>query len=390
MKPPTEPLPLSPPQPHDGHWMQQAVALADTVMNITTPNPRVGCVIVRDGQVLGAGATQVAGGPHAEVCALRDAARQGHALEGSTFYVSLEPCSHYGRTPPCVDAVLAARPARVVVALLDPNPQVAGRGLAKLHQAGIAITVGVKHEAALAQNPGFMARMTRGTPWLWLKLAGSLDGRSALHNGRSQWITGATARQDGHTWRARACAVLTGIGTVLADDPLLTPRHGSISRMPRKVVLDSQLRLPRHAKLLDGTPTWVFATDTAPARDAELADANAQVIRLPATTNGRLPLAAVMQWLGQHDINEVHAEAGPRLNGALLQAKVVDELLLYQAPLLLGDARPLAELPALTTLPEQSPFTFFEARQMGDDMRLRARHQPSWAALVAATTLRTA
>lgn len=381
---------LSPPQPDDLHWMQQALALAETVMNVTTPNPRVGCVIVRDGQRLGGGATQVAGGPHAEICALRDAARHGHALPGSTFYVTLEPCSHHGRTPPCVDAVIAAKPARVVVALPDPNPRVAGRGLAKLRQAGIAVTLGVAHDAALAQNPGFMARMTRGTPWLWLKLAGSLDGRGALHNGVSQWITGPAARHDGHRWRARACAVLTGIGTVLADDPLLTPRQDGVTRLPRKIVLDSQLRLPRHARLLDGTPTWVFATETAPDRDAELADANAQVVRLPATPSGHLPLAAVLDWLGRHDINEVHAEAGPRLNGALLQANLVDELLLYQAPLLLGDARAVAELPALTRLPEPARFAFIDVRLVGDDVRLRARHRQAWQTLLDTVTLPTA
>ncbi|MFA7392280.1 MAG: bifunctional diaminohydroxyphosphoribosylaminopyrimidine deaminase/5-amino-6-(5-phosphoribosylamino)uracil reductase RibD [Pigmentiphaga sp.] len=365
----------------DSHWMAQALAQADTVMNLTTPNPRVGCVIVRHGECLGAGATQQAGGPHAEIMALRDAKARGHDLAGSTFYVTLEPCSHYGRTPPCVDAVIAARPARVVVALTDPNPQVGGRGLKRLREAGIEVVQGVASEAALAQNPGFVGRMTRGTPWLWLKLAGSIDGRSALHNGVSQWITGAAARQDGHLWRARACAVLTGIGTVLADDPQLTPRQGRILRLPRKIVLDSRLRLPVDARLLDGTPTWVFTTERAPPRDAELAHRHAEVVRLPAGNDGRLDLSAVMRWLGEHDINEIHAEAGPRLSGALLQAGVVDELLVYQAPLLLGDAQPMAQLPARDTLPEGAAFEFIDVGQVGADLRLRARHAERWSAL---------
>ncbi|MGE4339994.1 MAG: bifunctional diaminohydroxyphosphoribosylaminopyrimidine deaminase/5-amino-6-(5-phosphoribosylamino)uracil reductase RibD [Pigmentiphaga sp.] len=368
-------------QAQDRHWMRQALAQADTVIALTTPNPRVGCVIARDGELLGAGATQQAGGPHAEIMALRDAASHGHDLAGSTFYVTLEPCSHYGRTPPCVDAVLTARPSRVVVALTDPNPRVGGRGLQRLREAGIEVVQGVESEAALAQNPGFVARMTRGTPWLWLKLAGSIDGRSALHNGLSQWITGAAARQDGHLWRARACAVLTGIGTVLADDPQLTPRHGRVLRTPRKIVLDSRLRLPLDARLLDGTPTWVFTTDPAPPRDAELASRHAEVVRLPAADDGRIDLPAVMQWLGERDINEIHAEAGPQLSGALLQAGLVDELLVYQAPLLLGDAQPMAQLPARDALPERSAFEFIDVGQVGADLRLRARHAEHWTAL---------
>lgn len=372
----------------DEHWMAQALAQANSVLDLTTPNPRVGCVIVRNGVILGAGATQQAGGPHAEVCALRQAAAQGHTdLSQSTVYVTLEPCSHYGRTPPCVDALIAARPARVVIALPDPNPQVAGRGLQRLRDAGIAVTLGIGQETALAQNPGFIARMTRGTPWLWLKLAGSIDGRSALHNGVSQWITGPEARLDGHAWRARACAVLTGIGTVLADDPQLTPRHAPVRRQPRKIVLDSGLRIPANAKLLDGTPTWIFATEDAPSRDQELLAHQAEVIRLPADEQGLLPLPQVMAWLGRHDINEVHVEAGPRLNGALLQAGVVDELLVYQAPMLLGDAQGMAKLPALEALPKQPPFQFVETTLVGQDVRLRARSKASWEQLQAAVQI---
>lgn len=377
--------------------MRQALALAAGVMNITTPNPRVGCVIVRDGRVLGQGATQRAGGPHAEICALRDAAAAGYDVAGSTFYVTLEPCSHYGRTPPCVNAVLAARPARVVIAMNDPNPLVNGKGLAQLRQAGIQVTTGVCLDEALEQNAGFISRMTRARPWLWLKLAGSLDGRSALHNGVSQWITGEAARADGHRWRARSCAVMTGIGTVLADDPMLTPRAAATPRMPRRVIIDTHLRTPPQARILDGEEVWIFAgaapssgdepagaAASLPADAAQraerLQERNARIIPVPLA-GGHVDLAAVMQWLGQHDINEVHVEAGATLNGALLQAGCVDELIAYVAPMLLGDATPLAQLPTLDSLPARRDFAFTDLRTVGGDAFLRARRTSAWEAL---------
>lgn len=367
--------------------MRRALALAEGVMNITTPNPRVGCVIVRGGRVLGEGATQQAGGPHAEICALRDAAAKGEDTAGSTFYVSLEPCSHHGRTPPCVDAVLAARPARVVVAMSDPNPRVNGRGLARLRAAGIDVRTGVCLEEALAQNPGFVARMTRGTPWLWLKLAGTLDGRSALHNGISQWITGAAARDDGHAWRARSCAVLTGVGTVLADNPQLTARHRHTARQPRRIIVDSRLRTPPEARILEGESVWIFtAGGDASARQA-LQDRGAHIIDMPGA-GGRVDLPAMLRWLGQHDINEIHVEAGAVLNGALLRAGAVDEIIAYVAPMLLGDARPLVQLPALEQLPADREFAFTAAELMGDDVRLRARRAASWASLLDAVRAR--
>jgi len=381
----------------DVAWMRQALALAAGVMTLTTPNPRVGCVIVRDGQVLGRGATQRAGGPHAEICALRDAAAAGHDVAGSTFYVTLEPCSHYGRTPPCVNAVLAARPARVVIAMNDPNPLVNGRGLAQLREAGIQVSTGVCLDEALEQNAGFISRMTRARPWLWLKLAGSLDGRSALHNGVSQWITGEEARSDGHQWRARSCAVLTGIGTVLADDPLLTPRAVATSRMPRRIIIDTHLRTPPQARMLGDEEVWIFTgaeiargdghtegTDRQPddvlERAERLRERNVKVIPMPLA-GGQVDLMAVMQWLGQHDINEVHVEAGATLNGALLQAGCVDELIAYVAPMLLGDATPLARLPLLTELPDRRDFAFTDMRLVGSDAFLRARRVDAWEAL---------
>ena len=405
------------PAEQDVAWMRQALALAAGVMNITTPNPRVGCVIVRDGQVLGQGATQRAGGPHAEICALRDAAAAGHDVAGSTFYVTLEPCSHHGRTPPCVNAVLAARPARVVIAMSDPNPLVNGRGLAQLRQAGIQVTTGVCLDEALEQNAGFISRMTRARPWLWLKLAGSLDGRSALHNGVSQWITGEAARADGHRWRARSCAVMTGIGTVLADDPMLTPRAVATPRMPRRIIIDTHLRTPPQARILDGEEVWIFtgagyasgdgnagaaaagaaaagaaAAGAAAAgaaahlsaeamqRAEQLRERNARIIPMPLA-DGHVDLVAVMQWLGRHDINEVHVEAGAMLNGALLKAGCVDELIAYVAPMLLGDATPLARLPTLAELPGGRDFAFTETRLLGGDAFLRAHRSSTWDAL---------
>lgn len=372
---------MNPQTDPDVHWMRRALELAAGVMNLTTPNPRVGCVIVRGDQVLGEGATQKAGGPHAEICALQAAARHGLEVAGSTLYVTLEPCSHHGRTPPCAEAIIAARPARVVVAMGDPNPQVNGRGLARLRAAGIAVRTGVCLADALAQNPGFVTRMTRGTPWLWLKLAGTLDGRSALHNGVSQWITGPEARADGHAWRARSCAVLTGVGTVLADDPQLTVRHQPTPRQPRRVIVDSQLRTPPQARILEDGNVWIFtATGTAAARERLLAR-GAHIIDMPGA-DGRVDLPGMLRWLGQHDINEIHTEAGAILNGALWQAGCVDELIAYVAPMLLGDARPLVALPALERLPDAADFSFTAADLVGTDLRLRARRAASWRALL--------
>ncbi|TCT10965.1 diaminohydroxyphosphoribosylaminopyrimidine deaminase [Paralcaligenes ureilyticus] len=422
----------------DEAWMRQAIGLSEQVLYLTAPNPRVGCVIVRDGRVLGEGATAAAGGPHAEVAALRDARQKGHDVAGATVYVTLEPCSHYGRTPPCVEALIEARPARVVVAMLDPNPLVGGQGLARLRAAGIAVTIPVCAEEALAVNPGFIARMTRKTPWVWLKLAASLDGRSALHNGVSQWITGPAARADGHHWRARSCVVLTGVGTVLADNPWLnarlahapggpggasTERPGASdvrlpiegSRAPIKAVVDNRFEIPENARLFDGGRVVIFTRRSDAAKAARLADRNAQVVELPTVgrgaglrpdaqagsgvaegrgviggargavqpaSNDRVDLAEMMRWLGAHDINEVHVEAGSRLNGALLQAQCVDELLVYMAPLLLGDAMGMARLPALQSLDAVQRFEFFDTLSLAPDIRLRARLPERWQALL--------
>lgn len=363
----------------DTEWMRRALALAEEVTNITTPNPRVGCVIVRDGMVLGEGATQPAGGPHAEVRALRDAQARGADVSGATAYVTLEPCSHFGRTPPCCEALVEAGLGRVVAAMGDPNPLVNGRGMARLRAAGIATAVGVCADEALALNVGFVARMSRGTPWVWLKTAASLDGRSALENGQSQWITGPEARADGHLWRARSCVVMTGIGTVLHDDPQLNVRAISTPRQPRKALVDGDFVLPESAKLIDGAPLLVFTGREDAAKADRLAQRGVRVIVLPGERAGTVDLPAVMQWLAQDGVNEVHVEAGPGLNGALLQASCVDELISYVAPVLLGQAQPMARLAPLASLEHARRFEFTSMAQLGADVRLRARVAENWA-----------
>lgn len=363
-------------------WMRRALALAQTVMYTTAPNPRVGCVIVRDGRVLGEGATQPPGGPHAEVGALRDAQARGESVAGATVYVTLEPCSHFGRTPPCVDALLAAKPARVVVALGDPNPLVNGRGLARLREAGIAVTTGVCREEALAINAGFMSRMSRGLPWTWLKMATSLDGRSALHNGVSQWITGPEARADGHHWRARSCVVLTGIGTVLKDDPQLTARSVATPRQPRRAVVDGRLELPEDARLIDGGEVIVFTARADAAKEARLAARNVRVVALPGQKPDRVDLPAMMRWFAAEQFNEVHVEAGAGLSGALVAAGCIDELLVYLAPMLLGDAAGLVKLPLLERLEAAPRYEFIDAERLGADLRVRARVADHWRELM--------
>jgi diaminohydroxyphosphoribosylaminopyrimidine deaminase/5-amino-6-(5-phosphoribosylamino)uracil reductase len=373
---------------HDAHWMRHALGLARTVLHTTAPNPRVGCVIVRDGRILGEGATQPPGGPHAEICALRDAAARGESVAGATFYVTLEPCSHYGRTPPCVDAVVAAAPGRVVVAMGDPNPQVNGAGLARLRAHGIPVTAGICLQEALELNAGFAARMSRGTPWAWAKMAASLDGRSALHNGMSQWITGAAARADGHAWRARADVVLTGMGTVTKDNPRLTVRDVPAPRQPRKAVVDGLLRISEDARLFDGQEVWVFTAHDDPARAERLARRNARVIFLPGVEPGRVDLPAMMRWMAAQQVNEVHIEAGAGLTGALLSADCVDEILAYIAPVLLGDAAGMVKLPMLSHLDGARRFDFVDVHPLGGDVRLRGRFRDRWQTLSSAATPR--
>ncbi|HET8598014.1 MAG TPA: bifunctional diaminohydroxyphosphoribosylaminopyrimidine deaminase/5-amino-6-(5-phosphoribosylamino)uracil reductase RibD [Castellaniella sp.] len=372
----------------DHRWMRRALAVAEQSLYLSNPNPRVGCVLVRDGRWLAEGCTQEAGGRHAEAQALWSAAEQGLDVRGATAYVTLEPCSHHGRTPPCADALAAAGISRVVAALQDPNPLVAGRGAQRLREAGIPVDVGLLAEDALAQNPGFCARMTRGTPWVWLKSASTFDGHTALPDGRSQWITGDDARADGHGWRARACMVLTGIGTVLTDNPLLDVRAVQTQRQPVRAVLDTQFIISEQSRIFNGDPVWIFTARADAGKAARLAGRNVRVIVLPTGSNGALDLNALMRWLGAHEINEVHVEAGPRLQGALVAGGHVDEWVAYVAPSIVGDGQGLASLPApLASLDRAYRFEFLDAVKLGADMRLRLRHPGRWQALRAACGL---
>ncbi|MGC3964182.1 MAG: bifunctional diaminohydroxyphosphoribosylaminopyrimidine deaminase/5-amino-6-(5-phosphoribosylamino)uracil reductase RibD [Rhodocyclaceae bacterium] len=352
-------------------FMARALQLAERGLYTTTPNPRVGCVIVDDaGHIVGEGWHERAGEPHAEVHALRAA---GEAARGATAYVTLEPCSHFGRTPPCSDALIAAGVRRVVAAMQDPNPLVAGRGLARLRDAGIEVEVGVMNESAARLNEGFISRVTRGRPWLRLKLAATLDGKTALNNGQSQWITGEAARADGHHWRARSCAVLTGIGTVLADNPKLNVRSVETPRQPMKIIVNRQLQTPINAAVLSGAPTMIVTAQENRDRWAPFEARGAEVIALP-DSDGRVDLAALMQELGKRGLNEVLTEAGAGLNGALVADGLADAALLYLAPSFFGDAaRGLLALPEMTVLAQRRDLVIDECTQLGEDLRILAR-----------------
>lgn len=354
----------------DHEYMARALRLAELGLYSTTPNPRVGCVIVKDGAVVGEGWHRKAGEPHAEVHALRAA---GNAARGATAYVTLEPCSHFGRTPPCADALIAAGVSRVVATMQDPNPQVAGRGLAMLADAGIAADCGLLEVEARELNIGFVSRMTRGRPWVRLKMAASLDGKTALENGVSQWITGPEARQDGHRWRARACAILSGIGTVRDDDPKLNVRGVETSRQPLKVVVDSRLDVPLTAKLLHGGGVLVATSADEAGKSAALRQLDAEIVCLP-NADGQVDLPALLQELGRRGVNELHVEGGSRLNGALLAAGLVDEIVLYLAPCFIGDvARGMFNLPGLESLASKHQLLVRDLRMVGPDIRVLGR-----------------
>jgi diaminohydroxyphosphoribosylaminopyrimidine deaminase / 5-amino-6-(5-phosphoribosylamino)uracil reductase len=364
--------------PLDHQRLAQALVLAEQAIALSEPNPRVGCVIGTEaGVVGGTGFTQEAGGPHAEVMALRAAALAGHATAGATAWVTLEPCAHHGRTPPCCDALIEAGLARVVVAVADPFEAVNGQGIARLRAAGVQVDVlSPTHELAHAArelNIGFFSRVQRGRPWLRLKIAASLDGRTALHNGTSQWITGAAARADGHRFRRRAGAVLSGIGTVLEDDPRLDVREVPTPRQPTRVVVDSQLQTPPIARLFEVPgPVWIYAAQDDAARRAALQARGAHIRCLP-NAQGKVDLHALLQDLGTRGINELHVEAGHKLNASLLQAGLVDELLIYLAPKMLGPGREMAALGPLTQLADALAFEFTQVQLVGEDLRLLAR-----------------
>lgn len=349
--------------------MARALELAERGLYTTTPNPRVGCVIVREGRMVGEGWHERAGGPHAEVNAL---AMAGAAAQRATVYVSLEPCAHHGRTPPCASTLVAAGVGRVVAAMRDPNPEVAGKGFAILQHAGITVECGLLEDEARELNIGFVQRMTRGRPWVRMKIAASLDGKTALNNGSSRWITGPEARRDGHAWRARACAVLTGIGTVRDDDPELTVREVETPRQPLRVVVDSRLETPPAAKVLRNGALIAAALDGG-EKSRALRERGAEIVVLPNAA-GKVELAALMRELARRELNEVHVEAGFRLNGSLLGEGLVDELLVYLAPHLIGDAaRGMFHLPALEDLGARRALEIRDVRRVGPDIRVIAR-----------------
>ena len=362
----------------DHQFMSQALVEAQKALYLSNPNPRVGCIIVKDGAVIGRGHTQRVGRPHAEVQALADVKANGFDVAGSTIYVTLEPCNHTGRTPPCVDALIAAKPARVIMAMSDPNPLVGGKGLERLKAAGIDVRCGLLESEAQALNPGFISRMTRGLPWVRMKIAASLDGKTALSNGLSQWITGPLARADGHHWRAQACAILTGIGTVKEDNPSLDVRDVKTERQPWRIIVDSKLETPLNAKVLtkpqaSGVILVCASLDSEESQGkAKAFEALGVEVIAMANANGKVDLPKLFAYLAKERyMNEIHVEAGFKLNGSLLREDCVDELLLYYAPLFMGDGIGMANIIPLTALDQGQDWQIINQSLFGSDLRLR-------------------
>ncbi len=357
----------------DEAFMRRALEMAAMAMNHATPNPRVGCVLVRDGTILAEGFTQRPGEPHAEAHAIKTARSKGVNLDGATAYVTLEPCNHFGKTPPCTEALIGAGVSRVVAAMEDPNPMVSGTGLARLRDAGVDVRVGLLSHEAVELNIGFIKRMTTGLPWVRAKVAASMDGRTGLANGESKWITGNEARLDGHRWRARACALLTGSGTVKHDDPQMTARDVETVltlRQPMRIVFDHLGELSANAKVLQGG-ALVYCAERAPTD----LPSNVEVVKLPdAARLGKIDLAAALQDIGARGVNELHVEAGARLTGPMVAAGLVDELLIYLAPKLLGrDAREMFSFNEPETLADAMQFDLHDVTRIGDDIRVMMR-----------------
>jgi len=352
--------------------MTRALQLAEKGLFTTHPNPRVGCVIVNNEEIVGEGWHQKAGGPHAEIHALKQAGKQA---SGATAYVTLEPCSHHGKTPPCADALIEAEVSRVVIAMQDPNPQVAGSGIEKLRKHGIEVSVALLESEARALNPGFVLRMSEGRPFVRCKMAMSLDGRTAMASGESQWITGGDAREDGQRLRARSSAIMTGVGTVLADDPQMTVRlAGETVETPLRIVLDPHLSTPISAKILQGdAPTLIVTAVDEPGVQQQFEEAGIEVISVPGS-NETIDLPALMQILAEREINEIHLEAGATLNGAMLREGLIDEFNIYMAAKLMGSsARALFNTPGLELLADAVDLDIIDIRAVGADWRIRAK-----------------
>ena len=362
----------------DHQFMSEALAEAQKALYLSNPNPRVGCVIVQGGQIIGRGFTQKVGSAHAEVQALANAKALGNDPAGSTVYVTLEPCNHTGRTPPCVDALIAAKPAAVFVSMLDPNPLVAGKGLERLKAAGIKVYCGLMESEAQTLNPGFISRMTRGLPWVRMKIAASLDGKTALPEGHSQWITGPVARADGHHWRAQACAIVTGVGTVKEDDPSLNVRDVQTERQPWRIIVDSKLETPPTAKILNHLDQSGVIIVCASLDSAEMqqkakifTERGIEVIAM-ANTFGKVDLPKLFSYLAkEREMNEIHIESGFKLNGSLLRENCVDELLLYYAPFFMGEGIGMANVSPLKALGDKQEWKPIDQKLFGPDLRLR-------------------
>ncbi|MBU3558313.1 bifunctional diaminohydroxyphosphoribosylaminopyrimidine deaminase/5-amino-6-(5-phosphoribosylamino)uracil reductase RibD [Polynucleobacter sp. Nonnen-W13] len=362
----------------DHQFMSQAIVEAQNALYLSNPNPRVGCIIVKGGVVIGRGHTHRVGGSHAEVQALADVKANGLDAVGSTIYVTLEPCNHTGRTPPCVDALIAAKPSLVIAAMSDPNPLVGGKGLERLKAAGIDVRCGLLESEAQALNQGFISRMTRGLPWVRMKIAASLDGKTALANGQSQWITGPLARADGHHWRAQACAILTGVGTVKEDDPSLDVRDVKTERQPWRIIVDSKLETPLNAKVLSksqasGVILVCASLDSQESQDkAKALDALGVEVLAIANANGKVDLPKLFAYLAkERHMNEIHVEAGFKLNGSLLRENCVDELLLYYAPFFMGEGIGMTNIAPLTALDQRQDWQIIDQTLFGSDLRLR-------------------